>query len=126
MRPRVCRLEQEAVRHPLCKVRLQSVIDRRSGVIENFGVQKSIVVDRIEGQTARLSAKPKIVELQRRWSAVVRVRLGAESFKLCYQSRLWRGAGHQTKQPGSLRSYVIRFQEQATSQITLNPKIPAR
>jgi hypothetical protein len=63
MRPSIGRLEHEAMRHPLRHLRLQGVIDRRSRIVENFCVQKSIVVDRIEGQTARLSAKPKIVEL---------------------------------------------------------------
>src|SRR5579863_8630622 len=63
MCPRVRRLEHEIVRHPLRNVRLQRVIDGRRGVIENLRVQESIVVDRIEGQTARLSTKPKIVKL---------------------------------------------------------------
>ncbi len=63
MRPRIRYLERESVRHPLRNVRLQGVIDRRGRVVENLRVQKGIVVDRIEGQTAGLSAKPKIVEL---------------------------------------------------------------
>src|SRR6266567_5828668 len=64
MRQGVRSLDRKSVGHTLRDVGLQSVVDGRSRVVEKLRVQKSVIVDGVEGKYALFGAEVQSVELQ--------------------------------------------------------------